>query len=232
MHNVAPLSDAALSSPPRPCPAASPLYFSLEIFTLRAWLSPGVRGDPAPRPRLTSSGRQWLLQAAPLCNALQQRGASRGKLTARPQPGNCSSFPGYKRRSAARPSASALPGQSPAAGSRVRIKLQVTQRWRCLRGGCEAGAEPRPQQEGERGRGREPAGSGARGKPSQVAGWRAARCRHRGELQPSSRSPLPCVAPCNAKSIRVNGSGMTAQANKVAPGGKIPFPNKQLGTQS
>lgn len=137
-------------------------------------------------------------------------------------------FQGYERRSRARQTASAFPGQRPAGGSRVRIKLQVTQRWRCLGGGCKAGAEPRPRQEGERGRGREPDGSGARGKPSQVPGWRAARCRHRGELQPSSRSPLPRVAPCNAKSIRLNGSGMTAQAYKVVPCGKIPFPNKQL----
>lgn len=45
--------------------------------------------------------------------------------------------------------ASALPGQSPAGGSHVRIKLQVTQRWRCPRGGCKARAEPPPQKEGE-----------------------------------------------------------------------------------
>lgn len=41
-------------------------FISAWKSSLRAWLSPGVRGDPARRPRLTSSRCQWLLQAAPL----------------------------------------------------------------------------------------------------------------------------------------------------------------------
>lgn len=41
-------------------------FISAWETSLRAWLSPGVREDPARRPRPAGSGCQWLLQAAPL----------------------------------------------------------------------------------------------------------------------------------------------------------------------
>lgn len=112
--------------------------------------------------------------------------------------------------------------------------------WRCVPGSTPQAEPPAPAGMGER---REAGKEGRKEKRgamenlSEISRTRTVRCRQVVGMGAPARSrsrtaqlltPRERVMPCNAKSICLSCSDMTTHAYKVVPGGKIPFPNKQL----